>query len=343
MAKIADIKKIIISRTDAIGDVMLALPLAGLLKEMFGKDLKLAFFGRTYTHDVIKTCKHVDEFYNYDTFKNFDQAGRVEFLKEIKADVIIHVFPREDIASASRQAGIPVRIGTSHRLYHIWNCNKLVSFSRKSSAYHESQLNTFLLKDLGLMEIPSLDKLSSLSGFTSLPALPEKIKDRLSKTKFKLILHPGSNASAREWNKIHYKDLIRYLPADQVQIIITGTEAEREGMEEWLSSLSGNVMDLVGRLNLEELIALIAATDGLVAASTGPLHIAAACGKHCLGIYPPIRPMHPGRWAPLGANAEVAVVEKACSDCRNEPKACHCINEISASEIADRVSRWLKN
>jgi len=337
MANISGVKKILISRTDAIGDVMLALPLAGLLKEMLGKDVKIAFFGKTYTYDVINSCEFVDEFYNYDTFNNFDQAGKVSFLKEIAADVIIHVFPRESIASSARQAGIQYRIGTTHRLYHLWNCNHLVSFSRKNSTLHEAQLNAFLLKDLGLIEIPSLEKLSSLYGFRKLPELPDKISDRLKEAKFKLILHPGSNASAREWNKVHYRDLIRYLPADKVQIIITGSENELPGLDEFLSSLPESVINFVGRLSLEELIALINKCDGLIAASTGPLHIAAALGKHALGIFPPIRPMHPGRWAPLGKAAEVAVVKKACSECRNEPQKCHCINEISATEITDRV------
>ncbi len=341
MANISGVKKILISRTDAIGDVMLALPLAGLLKEMLGKDVKIAFFGKTYTYDVINSCEFVDEFYNYDTFNNFDQAGKVSFLKEIAADVIIHVFPRESIASSARQAGIQYRIGTTHRLYHLWNCNHLVSFSRKNSTLHEAQLNAFLLKDLGLIEIPSLEKLSSLYGFRKLPELPDKISNRLKEAKFKLILHPGSNASAREWNKVHYRDLIRYLPADKVQIIITGSENELPGLDEFLSSLPESVINFVGRLSLEELIALINKCDGLIAASTGPLHIAAALGKHALGIFPPIRPMHPGRWAPLGKAAEVAVVKKACSECRNEPQKCHCINEISATEIADRVFVWL--
>ncbi|HNS11417.1 MAG TPA: glycosyltransferase family 9 protein [Bacteroidia bacterium] len=343
MIKTSAIKRVLISRSDAIGDVMLALPLAGLIKEMLGKEVKVAFLGRTYTYDVINACEHVDEFYNYDSFRNFDVRGRVSFLQEIKADVILHVFPREDIASAARQAAIPDRVGTTHRLYHIWNCNHLVSFSRKNSEYHESQLNTFLLQDLGLNEIPSLEKLASLTGFTKIPPLGEKFNDRLSTTKFKLILHPGSNASAREWNKVHYLDLIRYLPPDKFQIIITGSENERTGLKDWLKSLPGNSLDLVGKMNLEELIALINASDGLVAASTGPLHIASSLGKHALGIYPPIRPMHPGRWAPIGKAAQVAVVDKSCSDCRNEPAKCHCINEISASQVSDIVQQWIRN
>ncbi|MBL0315693.1 MAG: hypothetical protein IPP69_07900 [Flavobacteriales bacterium] len=56
-------------------------------------------------------------------------------------------------------------------------------------------------------------------------------------------------------------------------------------------------------INLAELIAFINQYDGLVAANTGPLHIASACGIHAFGLYSLKRPIHPGRWSPVGKNA----------------------------------------
>ena len=56
----------------------------------------------------------------------------------------------------------------------------------------------------------------------------------------------------------------------------------------------------------------------------------ASTHKHdllAIGIYPPIKPMHPGRWAPLGINTEVLVQEiSECDDCR-KTMDCHCIRE----------------
>jgi ADP-heptose:LPS heptosyltransferase len=52
MAK-SDPKKIVISRTDSIGDVVLTLPLAGILKEKYPK-AKIIFLGNTYTKPIIK-------------------------------------------------------------------------------------------------------------------------------------------------------------------------------------------------------------------------------------------------------------------------------------------------
>jgi ADP-heptose:LPS heptosyltransferase len=65
------------------------------------------------------------------------------------------------------------------------------------------------------------------------------------------------------------------------------------------------VEDVTGRFSLEEFVGFLGSVDGLVACSTGPLHIASALGKVAIGIYPPYRPIHPGRWRPLGVNAHV--------------------------------------
>jgi heptosyltransferase III len=336
------IRKIIISRTDAIGDVVLTLPLAALLKKVLGKDLKVVFFGRKYTLPVIQCCEAVDEFLDFDIFQSCSEQEKVNYLKQCGADAILHVFPRKEIATISRRAGIPLRIGTTNRLYHWWTCNKLVRLSRKNSLLHEAELNAQLLRGLGLKTKHTLNELSSGYSLTRIPPLPEKISSLLNPGLFKLVIHPKSNASAREWSLENYRTLIRRLNENKFQIIITGGEGEKPLLAEWLKTLPVRTVNLAGRLSLDELIALLNNTDGIVAASTGPLHIAAALGKYSLGIYPPIRPMDPGRWAPVGIHAEFIVAEKKCSECRNSPSACHCINEISPKNVEDKILRWLK-
>jgi len=85
--------------------------------------------------------------------------------------------------------------------------------------------------------------------------------------------------------------------------------------------------DVGGMLSLDQYIALIAHCQGLIAASTGPLHIAAATGTHAFGIYPPIRPMHSGRWAPIGKNVHVLTKATVCSSCRKS-MYCQCMADI---------------
>jgi heptosyltransferase-3 len=330
------VKRIIISRVDAIGDVVLTLPIAGILKENF-PGAAIIFFGKTYTKPVIDTCIHVDEFINYDDFEKLNSSGRKNFLKNVNADAIIHVFPKSTIASAAKAAGIKTRIGTTNRIFHWWTCNKLARLSRRKSDLHEAQLNAKLLAPLNIKTDFTTAQLSKYIGLKNVKPFPEKLKAFLSPDKYNIILHPKSHVSAREWSLQRFYELINLLPSSRFNIIITGSEKEKLVLQDWLRTLPDYVHNCVGQMSLDEFISFISHANGLVAASTGPLHIAAALGRQAFGIYPPIRPMYPGRWAPLGKSGNVFVRNKDCSDCRSNPQLCHCMNEISAQQVAEKI------
>jgi heptosyltransferase III len=89
-------RRIIISRTDSIGDVMLTLPMCGVIKKHF-PECEIIFLGRTYTEAVVKCCDHVDFFENWDMWNNKSPQAQIEELRKWKADAIIHVFPNKDL------------------------------------------------------------------------------------------------------------------------------------------------------------------------------------------------------------------------------------------------------
>jgi len=327
-------KRIIISRTDSIGDVILTLPLAGIIKEYF-PNYQVLFMGKTYTKDIILLSKHIDEFINWSDIEIMTTKEQINKIKSYSADYIIHVYPNKKIAQIAKQAGIPNRIGTSHRSFHWFQCNKLISFSRKKSDLHEAQLNTKLLQALGIDKEFSLVQLPGYYGLEKVRKLDNVFSQLIDPLRFNLILHTKSKGSAREWGLDNFKKLIDILPKEKYKIFLSGTEEDGLLFRDRLLG-NVNVVDISGKMSLAQFISFINAADGLIAASTGPLHIAAALGKRALGIYPPIRPMHPGRWMPLGANADFVVQNKECSDCRND-SSCHCMLELSAELIASKI------
>ena len=333
MAKAKEIKRVIISRTDAIGDVILTLPLCGLLKKHF-PNVFIIFLGKTYTKPIIDCCENIDEFLNADELLSHNEKDAIDALKKLNADCIIHVFPNKKIARLSQKAKIPNRIGTTNRIFHWGVLNNLVALSRKNSTLHESQLNLKLLQGLGINDELNLIETAELIGFNNTPKINEEQKSILSQDKINVILHPKSNASAREWSLENYKQLITLLNPKKYNVFISGTTKEKELLEDWFADLPSHVIDLTGKYNLIEFIAFISECDYLVAASTGPLHIAAACGIGAIGIYPPIKPMHPGRWQPIGKKAKHLCINKSCNACKKLPNSCYCINEITAQMVA---------
>ena len=334
----------LVSRTDAIGDLVLTLPVCGRLKQLF-PGCRVVLIGRTYTAPVAAACPWVDNFLNLDELVKQPEAAQIETLRAYAAAAIIHVFPNKTLARLAQKAKIPLRIGTRNRWQHWLTCNRLVALSRRHSPLHEAQLNHKLLQPLGDISEPSLTEMAHLVRLQAHEAVAPQLLQLLQQRQpgqLSVILHPRSRGSAREWGLDNFAQLARLLHRAGHRVFITGTTAEGEELTSWLQENAAFLAaDLTGQLSLPQFIAFIAAADGLVAGSTGPLHLAAALGRHALGLYPPIRPMHPGRWAPLGEHAEYMVFDKPnCDDCRQQPAACTCIRAIEAAAVAARVATW---
>lgn len=292
-------KNFIISRIDSIGDVVLTLPMAGILKEKF-PNCKVYFLCQNYTRPIVECCVHVDEILDW-----YELQKTRELNLDVKNTEIIHVFPHKDVAKFARRAKIRTRTGTTNRWYHWLFCNVLIPLSRKKSDLHEAQLNLKLLQKHIGKETISLEKISEYLGFENIPELPQNLCQYLQNDKFNLILHPKSKGSAQEWGLENFNALIGLLPPQKYNILVTGTEKEGELFRHALHLDQPHVTDVSGKMNLSELISLIQAADGLIACSTGPLHIAAVLNKTAIGLYPGKRPMHAGRWAPLGKNVKI--------------------------------------
>ena len=73
-------ENIIISRIDGIGDVVLTLPVAGLLKKL-KPNSKIFFLGRSYTKAIIDSCEHIDVFLNWDEIINMAPIKRIEYIQ----------------------------------------------------------------------------------------------------------------------------------------------------------------------------------------------------------------------------------------------------------------------
>jgi heptosyltransferase-3 len=331
-----DTPVIIISRTDNIGDVVLTLPLVAYIRKKY-PHARILFLAKKYIRPLIEACENIDEFLDVEEVLALPETFmQVDFFKKLKADVIIHVFPNHEVAWLARKAGLPMRIGTSHRSYHWLYCNRLVNFSRKRSSLHEAQLNFKLAYPLGL-EVPELAELKNSYGLTRVPQINTDILD---KSCFNLIIHPKSRGNGREWDWKHYNKLVEILPKEKFKIFVTGTEEEGKVIRENLLKDHPEVNDMTGKQTFSELIGFISKADGLVASGTGPLHLAAALGRKAIGLFPPIKPIHPGRWAPLGPDAHFLVLDKTCVECKNGG-SCACINSITPEEVSALLNNGL--
>jgi len=326
------IKHIAITRIDAMGDVILTLPVCIYLK-LIVPDIIITVVGRSYTQPLINSCTAVDHFINYDELEALPKNEQIEVIKQKKIDVIVHQFSNKKITVLARQAGIKIRIGRRVKLYNYINCNRLVRLKRKNSDLHEAQQMVYLLRPLGGIHVPTIGTIANLyeDNFKSNTELPPTLNLYLDKDKFNLIIHPKSNGHGYEWAMDNFTKLIQELPKEKFNIIITGSASEHLFFKTWIPLLPDHVIDLSGKMTLNELIAFVAKADGLLASGTGPLHLAAALGIHTLGLFPAEpRAINAIRWAPLGKKAEH--IECYYND----------LSSITVDVVFKKITGWLQ-
>ena len=336
--ELSKIKSVMLSRVDNIGDVVLTLPLAVWFKQQ-NPEIKIYFLARHYVHDVVERCPYVDEFVDWSELAEKPSLEQVKYLRRLNIDVFIHVHSKSAIAKLAYKAKIPYRIGSSHRVYNWLYCNKRISFTRKNSNLHEAQLNFELLRPFGLTRLPDLTWLKSLKLLTITDKQRQVAKNTLDPNRRSLIFHPLSNGNGREWPLDNFIALAGLLDKNKYQIIVTGSKSEGERLQAVLFDKCADIENWCGKVSLAELLDLIAVVDGVVVSSTGPLHIAAACGTKVVGLFPKQKGIDIARWGPLGIRAQSLVANESCLGCTNSAD-CLCMQRITPKMVLAVISVW---
>ncbi|MDI6739474.1 MAG: glycosyltransferase family 9 protein, partial [Candidatus Edwardsbacteria bacterium] len=212
-------KNILLVRTDRIGDVVLSLPCAALIKQKI-PGARVTFLAREYTAPLARMSPDVDEVLSDDAAERANVlAGKLR-RSRFNAAVLLH--PKARLALALWLSGIPVRVGTAYRWYSIL-LNRRIRQHRKYSLKHELEHNLDLVsKGLGLggttacgqrsvnapkIVIPDELKIKALSKLHH-SALGIQHSHVPSEVEGYVVIHPGSGGSAMNWPLERFAEMI---------------------------------------------------------------------------------------------------------------------------------------
>ncbi len=343
MLKMAEeINRILVIRTDRIGDVVLSLPVVTTLRRQYPKAY-IAMLVNPAVREIVEDHHDLDEVLLDEGtgIRGFFELVRKIRLRKFDAAVLLH--PTLRLAFALAAAGVPWRIGTGYRIYSFL-FNKRVFEHRKGSLRHEVDYNLSLAGILGA-DSSGVDFNFPVSEEASWKIEKLFKEMRISSEKPIVVLHPGSRESALDWPVSYFAQLADYLvKKSNAQVIVTGGKGEEKVVSEVLKNVSGEIYGMVGRLNLKELAALLKKADLVVANSTGPLHIGVAVGTEVIGFYPPLTPASVRRWGPYRRETSAFVPNvPECSRCiRSKCIHWNCMELITVEEVWKRADEKLK-
>ncbi len=299
------IKKIIVSRTDNLGDVILTLPLITQIKKNFPK-VHITFLIKKYVYDLIKDYEGIDEFVFIDELSESSKLKK--YFKQGNFDLMFNVYPRFEIALAAFLAGVNTRIGTGYRWY---SClfNKRNHEHRKTAEKHEAVYNLNLLKTVIRTQKDFSIEFNFSVSDTEIKTLSKKLESKLDIDSDFIIVHLPSKGSAAKLPKQKFVEYINAFNSEfkNVKVIFTGVNEERNEIESVMNDINekNNLINLCGELSLSELKVLIYKSKLFVSNSTGPIHIAGALNKNIIGFYPHHLPANKTRWQPLSKDTVI--------------------------------------
>ena len=288
-------RRILVCRTDALGDLVLSLPIATALKRHF-PNAKIDLLVRPYAVPVAKAATDVHEVVEWTEACAKDPSGTGSVLiGEGQYDAAVLAFPDAPVVKACADAGISMRIGTGRR-WHTWRRLTHRNWDgRKDSGGHEAWHGLRLLLPLGIEASAGFKR-----AYLNPPAVDAHVQSAVDACGSPpILLHPGSHGSADNWSPDRFAQLAEQLLLRGFSVGFTGTENEGQTFASHMPS-SPDVHDWFGRFDLNQLLALQSRSLAVVASSTGPLHTATAMGRPGVGLYGTTPPEWAARWSPIG-------------------------------------------
>ncbi|MCF7870241.1 MAG: lipopolysaccharide heptosyltransferase II [Candidatus Omnitrophica bacterium] len=328
-------RRILIIRTDRLGDVVLSTPVIKNLRKKY-PDNYISFICRPYTKKILEQNPYLDELIVYDKYGN-DKSflATLKFalsLRKKKFDLVLILHPTNRSHLIAFLAGIPKRIGWDKKLSFLLT-DKLIH-TKGQGKKHELEYNLDLLRYLGIsaedkeIYIPikndcrqKVDKILEKKGIEE--------KDKL------IVIHPSASCPSKRWPKDKFIKLVKMLKKEKDIKIAIITSADQKEFGKGISKIEG-VVDLCGCLSIPETIALIKRVRLFISCDSGPVHIAAGLNKPVISIFGRSQAgLSPKRWAPTGKNSYFLHKDVGCKTClaHNCQKGFLCLQAVKPSEV----------
>jgi ADP-heptose:LPS heptosyltransferase len=289
--------RILVVRTDKLGDFITALPAMYVLKKHNPQNKIIALIA-PLNKELALTCNFIDE-----VIVDEPESSLFSLSAKIKAaniDASVTLFSNTRVALAQFLAGIKTRIAPATKIAQIFY-NKRVKQRRSEVKMAEFEYNLALTKTL----FPDIDTNyeKPLLHFDDAKNVYEKFCEENNIKKEVVAFHVGFGGSSdANWNLDEYEVLIREaLHVNKYRVVLTFGPDEKRLKEEMQERLQGT--DAVFYLSNEGIVAfakLISNFKLFVSTSTGTYHLASLVGTPTMTFFGDSKFASAARWKSVG-------------------------------------------
>lgn len=310
-----------------IGDYVIITPAIRALREAF-PHAHLSIFIKENTKELVETNPDVNEI-----------IIDPDEIKIRKFDLAIDFYGDPKYARLLKKARIPYRIGDASKLINnlYYNIRVFINWRDFTKHYLEHYLE--LLKPLGINVTDPAINIQPTEK-----ALANVNQTLLATTQSDLIgLHVGTGGGNRSWTAENFAKLSDLI-MEQLgqQVILLGGPKETSKAVEIIEHCKIKPLNLVGKISLTELVAVISLLKAYIGTDTGPFHIAAGLKIPVVGLMP-TKFVKPTQWGPWGTRNIILRPTSPCDKACN-PRVCTdnaCLDKISPAEVLETLKTIL--
>ncbi len=320
-------KKILVIRLSSLGDIVLTQSVVQALRNEF-PDAQIHYLTKKVYSPIVEMFNCVNEIHYWENkyllLKNLRKL-------EIELTIDLHSKFNTLIIKNFINAKQTVTYNKKHLLRR-----KIVKKRTNKTISSTVALYFTVLKRIGLESEISVPKLFPQKNIE----IPEIFS--AFKNKKYIGLFPGALHRTKQYPVKQLAEFIDSVPTEwNFRFLIFGSKAEKLLANELNSLTKTNIVDLCGKLDLQQLVYAINKMDAVITNDSGPMHIAAALEKPQIAIFGATHPKL--GFAPMNKKAILLSADLPCQPCSLHggeecpKKHLNCMKSITTAQILDSL------
>lgn len=338
--------RILVVRTDRVGDVVLSMPAVEALRALFPRAY-ISMMVAPCAREIVEHSPFLDDFLIYDKQAIGRSLGRAwQFGRDLSRrcyDVAFVLHPTMRAHVSVFFAGIPRRVGFRRNLPFL--LTDTIAHTKHRGEKHETEYTLDLLRAVGLtpavyaphLAVPadaveSARKLLREAGIT-----PDDTV---------IVLHPAASCPSKIWPPDYFAQA-----ADELidkygckTVVVAGADGLRQA-DAVVRSMTRQAVNLAGKTTLSTLAGIFKQSGLVISNDSGPVHVASAVGAPVISIFGRKQQgLSPRRWGPLGDKGRALHKDVGCAECRAH--ACSrefaCLKAVTVQDVLTAADALLR-
>ncbi|HKB07693.1 MAG TPA: glycosyltransferase family 9 protein [Candidatus Polarisedimenticolia bacterium] len=322
----ARVSRLLVIRTDRIGDLALTTPALADLRAHFSK-AEITVLASAAPLEILREHPAVDHLRPL-------EGGRLPADLVGRFDLVIDFTPDEDLKGALLARAARARHSAGFRASGRQACFSLRG-ARADRRKHILELNRDLLDALG---VPATSTRPALYLTREERGSAQAILSARGAAAPRVAVHPGGPTPSQRWSAERFAELISLLTERRGAACVVVAGPCEQDLTRRICAATPDAVP-AGVLSIRDMMGVIGACDLFIGNNSGPLHVAGALGVPTVSVMGPTDTL---RFSPRGFADRVLRRELPCSPCQRARCWHHtCLRSIEADEVCEQAEAAL--